>query len=142
MRRGTGLAVAAAAAALVAACGGKDSCPTAAANAENQNMASACSSPAPQQVAIRLNLCEACSHTDPTCSPDLHAAGTGDIFLDTKWEVCTDNSSCAVNACATVTCSFSVPNGTYQVHTIDKTGTPASFMLTATSGSATCSGSI
>jgi hypothetical protein len=141
MRKGSGLAVAAAAAALVAACG-KDSCPTTAANAENQSMSTACSAPAPQQVAIRLNLCEACSHTDPTCSPDLHAVGTGDIFLDAKWQVCSDNSSCAVNACATVTCSFSVPTGTYQVHLIDKTGTPTSFGLVTTAGSASCSGSI
>ena len=142
MRNRTGLAVAIAAAALVAACGGKDSCPTAAANAENQNMASACSAPAPQQVAINLNLCEACSHTDPTCTPDLHAAGTGDIFLDTKWEVCTDNSSCAVKACATVTCQFTVPSGTYQVTTLSKSGNPASFSLVTTASTATCSGSI
>ncbi|HEY6005825.1 MAG TPA: hypothetical protein VIV57_23290 [Anaeromyxobacter sp.] len=142
MTNRTGFAALAVAAAFAAACGGKDSCPTAAANAENQNMASACSAPAPQQVAIKLNLCEACSHTDPTCTPDLHALGTNDIFLDTKWEVCTDNSSCAVNACATVTCQFSVPNGTYQVTTLGKSGSAASFTLDTTSGSPVCSGSI
>jgi hypothetical protein len=139
MRKRIGFAAAAAAAALVAAGCGKDSCPTAAANAENQPMSGACSAPAPQQVAIRVNLCEACSHTDPTCSTQISGP---DIFLDTKWEVCTDNSSCATNACATVTCSFSVPDGTYTVTTLDKTGTPKSFSLTTSPGTATCSGSI
>jgi hypothetical protein len=147
MRNRTGFAVAVATAALAAGCG-KDSCPTAAANAENQNMSSACSAPAPQQVAIKLNLCEACSHTDPSCSADTHAAGSGgpnsgDIFLDTKWEVCTDNSSCSFNACATVTCQFSVPSGTYQVTTLSKSGNPASFGLdTMSSPTPVCSGSI
>jgi hypothetical protein len=139
MRARIGLA--AAAAALLAACGGKDSCPTASANAENQNMASACSAPAPQQVQIRLNLCEACSHTDPTCTPDLHAVSTKDIFLDTRWDVCTDNSSCAAQACASVTCAFSVAPDVYQVHVIGKQGTAAAFQLDTTSG-AVCSGSI
>lgn len=134
--------VAAAAAALFGACG-KESCPTTAANAENQDMSApgACTAPAPQQVDIKLNLCEACSHTSPTCTPDLSALGTKEIFLDTRWEICTDNSSCAAQACAYVTCQFSVPPDTYQVHVLSKTGTSASFTLSTSTG-ATCTGSI
>jgi hypothetical protein len=136
------IAIAAAGTALLAACGGSNnSCPSTSANAENQNMASQCSAPAPQQVAIQLNLCEACSHTDPACVPDLHALSTKDIFLDTRWDVCTDNSSCATRACAIVTCGFSVPADVYQVHVIGKDGNPASFTLNTTSG-AVCTGSI
>ncbi len=143
----TQIAIAAAVgAALVAACGGgTNSCPTTSANAENQNMANQCSAPAPQQVAIQVNLCQACSHTDPTCTPDLHALSASppskDIFLDTRWDVCTDNSSCAAQACAIVTCQFSVPPDTYQVHVIGKDGNPASFTLNTTSG-AVCTGQI
>jgi hypothetical protein len=140
MRRGTGLAVAAAAAALVAACGGKDSCPTAAAYPKTPQTP-ACSMPAPQQVTITLEMCEACSHTSPTCTADLSAVGSGEIFLDTKWEVCTDNSSCSNNACATPTCQFSVANGTYTVHALTQSGT-STFQLTMSGGTPSCSGSI
>lgn len=141
MRTRIAIAAAAGAALLAVGCGGNDSCPSTSANAENQNMNGACSAPAPQQVQIRLNLCEACSHTDPTCTPDLHAIATKDIFLDTRWDVCTDKSSCAAQACATVTCQFSVAPDVYQVHVINKQGTAVPFTLDTTSG-AVCSGQI
>ena len=144
MRKRNALA-AAAVAALLGACG-KDTCPTTAANAESQDMNGTCGA-APQQVSIRLNLCEACSHTAPTCTPDLHAAGpgganSGDIFLDTKWEICTDNSSCSARACSFVTCQFSVPGGTYRVTVLGSTGTPVSFGLDTTTPTPQCSGAI
>lgn len=135
---------AAAAAALLGACG-KESCPTTAANAENQDMSApgACSAPAPQQVAIQLNLCEACSHTAPTCAPDLSSLGTGAIFLDTRWEICADDSSCSARSCSFVTCQFSVPGGTtYQVQTLGAGGTTVSFTLDLTGASPVCIGTI
>ncbi len=141
MRTRSALAAAAAAALLAAGCG-KDSCPTAAAYPQSGQSPS-CTAPAAQQVAITLNMCEACSHTAPTCTPDLSnaGAGSGDIFLDTRWEVCTDNSSCAAQACGSATCQFSVANGTYTVHALSASGT-STFTLNMSGGSPSCTGSI
>jgi hypothetical protein len=133
-------ALAAIAAALLAAGCGKDACPTAAAYPQS-GQTPACSAPAVQQVAVTLNMCEACSHTAPTCTPDLSSVGTGEIFLDTRWEVCTDNSSCAAQACGSATCQFSVANGTYTVHALSQSGT-STFTLTMTGGSPSCTGTI
>jgi hypothetical protein len=105
-------------------------------------MAANCSQPAAQQVSVRLNLCETCAHTSPTCTPDLHAAGSGAIFLDTRWEICADDSSCASPACSFVTCQFSVPDGTYTVGVLNQAGNPTSFTLSMASGAPSCSGSI
>jgi hypothetical protein len=127
----------AAAAAFLAACG-NDSCPTAAASTDpTQNMASACSAPAPSQVSINVHMCEACSHTAPTCSPQF--SGT-EIFLDTKWEVCTDNSSCSTSACADIACRFQVADGDYRVHTLASSGSTHTFNMTVAGGSPNCSG--
>jgi len=128
---------------LLAACDGGTSCPTDAAFAEpGQNMASACTAPAPQQVAINVQLCEACSHTAPSCEADLSSAvATQEIFLDTRWEICTDNKSCSAQACSAVTCRFTVANGTYLVHALDPGGTKT-FGLTVSGPTAVCSGNI
>lgn len=136
------IAIAGAAWAALLAAGCNNSCPSTAANVQSQSMARACSSPAPQQVAIHVNLCEACSHTDATCTPDLHALATNDIFLDMRWDVCSDNASCALQICTTVTCAFSVPPAVYQVHVIGQQGTEAPFQLDTTNGEAVCTGSI
>jgi hypothetical protein len=133
MRTRTPLFAAVAAAALAAGCG-KDTCPTAAANAKSHS----CSAPAAQQVAVQLQLCETCAHTAPTCTPDLHAVSSGSIFLDTRWEICSDNSSCAAQACSNVTCQFSVPDGSYTVGLLDQAGNPTSFTLTVSGGAPTC----
>lgn len=117
---------------------GDESCPTEAAAVEG---VSACRAPAPQQVSIDLELCETCAHTAPTCEPDLSALATGDIYLDTRWDVCPDDSSCSAEACAPVTCTFTVPEGPYTVHTLTPTGT-TTFELTVSTSSASCSGTI
>ncbi len=127
-------------AALLAAGCGKESCPTAAAYPQT-GQTPACSEPAVQQVSITLQMCEACSHTSPTCTPDLSSVGTNEIFLDTRWEVCTDNSSCAAQACGTATCTFSVGNGTYTVHALTQSGT-STFTLNMSNGAPSCSGTI
>lgn len=137
-----GNAVVAAALALAAAGCGGDSCPTDAAFAEpGQDMGGACSAPAPQQVSIAVELCEACSHTSPTCEADLTALATREILLDTRWDICTDDSSCSGRACASVTCTFAVPEGQYTVYTLAPSGT-ADFVLNVSGSSATCSGTI
>jgi hypothetical protein len=141
MRANIALAIAAAGV-ILAACGGNDSCPTQGANVQGTS----CAFPAPQQVVVRVNLaCQPCSHTDATCTPDLHAAGSGgpnsgDIFLDTKWNICTDNSSCSTSqSCPLVTCQFTVPSGTYHVHALDQTGNLADmFTLDTTSATPSC----
>ena len=131
------LAVAGVVAAVLAiACGGNESCPTAAAY-PNTAANPVCSGP-PQQVQITINLCEACSHTSPTCTADLSSVGTSQIFLDTRWEVCTDNSSCAMNLCSSATCQFSVAAGSYTVHALSPSGT-STFDLTVAPASS-CSG--
>lgn len=145
MRARIGLAVAVVAAVLAAACGSNSSCPTAAANAEHQNMSGACSGPS-QQVTVNVNLCEACSHTAPTCVPDLQAVDTanknGTVWLDLRWEICSDNSSCASKACGSVTCQFGVPSGgSYSVQTNGVAG-QAAFQLDTTGATASCSGVI
>jgi hypothetical protein len=121
-----------------------NSCPTAAAFAEdNPDVSGSCSAPAPQQVAIDVQLCEACSHTTPTCEADTRSAtgGSGDIFLDTAWEVCEDNRSCSNPACSVVPCRFSIPNGTYTVHAVKPNGT-GTFQLTVNGAAASCTGDI
>lgn len=129
----TRLVLAAAAAAFFAACG-SDTCPTAAAYPQ-AGQSPSCGG-TPQQVQISLQMCEACSHTAPSCSVQMPDAGT--IFLDTRWEVCTDNSSCSAQACANATCQFTAPAGTYTVHVLSQSGT-STFTLNV-AGSATCSG--
>lgn len=132
--------VAAALATLAAACG-KDSCPTTAAYPKS-GQTPGCTG-APAQVQIGIQMCEACSHTSPSCSADLSALGSHQIFLDTRWEVCTDQSSCASQACSAATCQFSVPAGGYTVQTLSPTGTGTStFQLNVTSSSAACTGQI
>ncbi len=140
MRAGTaGVAVLVAAALGAAGCGSNSSCPTAAAYAKSGTSPS-CSG-GPQQVSITLSMCEACSHTSPTCTPDLQAVAQDSIFLDTRWEVCADNSSCAAQSCAQATCSFAVPAGTYTVQAPSASGT-SPFTLTVGATSASCSGTI
>ncbi len=131
-------AVAAAAVAALAACG-SDTCPTAAAYPQ-AGQTPVCSEPAAQQISISLNMCEACSHTSPTCTEQQSDATT--IFLDTRWQVCTDNSSCAAQACGTATCQFSVPNGTYTVHVLSASGTSTFMLDVAANNTATCTGTI
>ena len=131
----TRIVLAAAAAALVAACG-SDTCPTAAAYPQ-AGQSPSCSG-TPQAVQISLQMCEACSHTSPSCSVQVPDPAT--IFLDTRWEVCTDNSSCSAQACASATCQFAVQPGNYTVHALSQSGT-STFTLSVT-GSATCSGTI
>jgi disulfide bond formation protein DsbB len=138
MRTRTALFAVVVGAALAAACG-KDSCPTAAAYPKT-GQTPACTGTT-QQVSISLQMCEACSHTAPTCSPDLHSLATNDIFLDTRWEVCSDNSSCAAQACGSATCSFAVPAGSYNVQALTTSGT-TSFQLTVSPSAASCSGAI
>ncbi len=123
---------AAAAAALLAACG-KESCPTTAGNA-NTSVAPTCGGSA-QQVQITLQMCEACSHTSPSCAVQMPDATT--IFLDTRWEVCTDNSSCSTPGCSGATCQFSAPAGTYTVHALSQSGT-STFTLNVGGGTPTC----
>jgi len=125
----------------LAACNGAETCPTAAAAAEaGQDMSTACTMPAQDQVSVAVRLCEACSHTAPSCEADLAAAdATHEIFLDTKWEVCTDDSSCSTPACAFATCRFTVPEGSYTVHTLAEGGGTQIFTLDLTGGAPVCS---
>lgn len=139
--KGRSAVVAVAIAVGVVGCG-EDSCPTDAAFAEpGQDMADACSASAPQQVSIDVLLCEACSHTAPSCEADLVGLAEQQILLDTRWDVCTDDSSCSAQACASVTCTFAVPDGQYTVHAVAPTGTET-FTLDVSGSSASCSGSI
>jgi hypothetical protein len=129
----------AAAAAVLAACG-NDTCPTAAGTPKTGQSPS-CTAPAPQQVQVTLQMCEACSHTAPRCNAQLNDLAAKNIFLDTSWEVCTDNTSCSAQACGNAVCQFSVPNDTYTVHVLSGGGT-ATFQLQVNGATATCTGGI
>jgi hypothetical protein len=134
--------VAAAAVALFATgCGDESDCPTEAAAVEpGQNMADQCTVAAPQQVRIRLELCEQCSRTGASCGPQL--LGGGEIFLDTSWEVCEEDRSCLGEACSMVDCILSVPDGNYTVSTLDASGSTKFFDLDVSGGTPSCSGTI
>lgn len=129
------MAVALAAAGLLAGCGAT-TCPTEAA-AVNTSAAPQCAAPAPQTVSVTVQLCDYCSLTSPTCDVDLSALATNEIHLDTMWEACPDNSSCATSRCEAVTCTFSVAPGTYTVYA-NTTASLASFTLNTSSGGASC----
>jgi hypothetical protein len=132
------IALAAAVGLALAGCG--QTCPTVDAPVKpGQPLGNACSAPAPAQVAITLELCEQCSHTDPVCDADLTYVGQARIDLDTRWDICTDNRSCVGEACAQVVCRFSVPAGQYQVRVLGPSGVRA-FTLDVGDSSASCSG--
>jgi len=103
--------------------------------------APACSG-TPQQVSVQLQLCEDCSRTNPSCAPDLSAAASGQIFLNTLWDRCEEDAGCTLGqACSMVTCSFAVPAGTYDVTVLTGPSSTPGFTLDV-GGAASCTGSI
>jgi hypothetical protein len=119
--RNATLAAAGALALLAAGCGSEDSCPRTAGitDAAGFNPPPACTVPS-TTLTIPVQLCEQCSHTAPNCAAEVVTAPTetlpGEIFLSTQWEVCEDNKSCSANACASASCSVTVPGpGAYDV---------------------------
>jgi hypothetical protein len=86
-------------------------------------MPTSCTQVTGQPVTYPLRLCPTCNQTGASCVADLSAAGTtGDIYLDTKVEACSDTTSCGGTACQVnaTTCEFTAPApGTYTVIALD-----------------------
>jgi hypothetical protein len=128
-------------AAFAAGCG--ESCPTGTADIEN--MPASCELAANQTVTMFVNLCAQCNETSPQCEVDTDAVvvdggvGSGEIFLNTFWELCEENQDCPGGAdpsCnPSVPCTFTVPPGEYTV--ISANG-PSSVINVAAAGSTTC----
>jgi hypothetical protein len=119
--------------AFAAGCG--ESCPTGTADVEN--MPSSCNLAADQTVTMFVNLCPHCNETSPQCEVDTGSAATGEIFLNTFWELCEENQDCPAGGCDVggVACTFSVPAGEYTV--ISPNG-PSSTITVAPGGSPAC----
>jgi hypothetical protein len=126
-----------AAAAIVAGCG--ESCPTGTADVEN--MPTSCNLAAEQTVTMFVNLCPHCNETNPRCEVDTdNAAATGEIFLNTFWELCEEDQDCPAGGCdpGGVPCTFAVPEGEYTV--ISANG-PATNITVAAGGGTSCGSS-
>ncbi|HYG68038.1 MAG TPA: hypothetical protein VD838_10280 [Anaeromyxobacteraceae bacterium] len=125
--------LAVAVAALAAGCG--ESCPTGTADVEN--IPSSCSLAANQTVTLYVNLCPHCNETSPQCEVDTSGAASGEIFLNTFWELCEEDQDCPAGGCdvSGVPCTFQVPPGEYTVITANG---PSSSITVGAGGSPTC----
>jgi len=115
------IATAAAAAALVVACGETDKCPTE--TPQVSGISSSCIEVAGQPVSYPLRLCPTCNQIGAVCDVDLSAASTSrEIFLDPKVESCSASNSCPP-ACDPnpLLCTFTAPSapGDYTVSVYD-----------------------
>ncbi len=138
MRVRTWMLAAAVATTVLGGCG-SNSCPTEPA-AVDKTANPVCTGGAAQPVSVQLELCADCSKTSGSCQVDLSQVspgGGGSIHLDTTWEACADNSSCATRQCSGVMCTFTVPAGTYTVYANDVNGL-TQFPLDLSGAGPTC----